>query len=242
MNIWSQRAFDVLIKEKGLIKGIPQGIKTIQKDKNDYSHHSWKQDLIMVPGFLCSQWTYVDMLDELNKNNEFNLIKVQDLPEWLKAIWNTDSIEESAKLLLQTIENTKSESIHLLWHSFGWNIAVLAEILVQGTDVESKIKNIISLSSPLAWSLAISQLPIVKAIYKSLWDMHPESIVSRAIRKAGRVNRRFITTQDEIFPPEEMDFNKWDEEKLDHWHFQYMTGDKKIIASTADKIRPTLIK
>jgi len=240
MNIWNQRAFDVLIKNKGLIKGGPQGIQTIWKDKNDYSSKPNRDNVIMIPWYLCNQWTYVNLQGNINKDDDFNLLKLHNLPQGYKAIFDASSIEESSQKLLEIIDKVDWESVHLLWHSFGWVIGVFAEVLAEEKRIKSKIGKIVTLSSPLGWSEAISKLPINK-LYKSLQDMNPGSVVIKAIKEEWRVGHRFVTPQDEIFPMEEMDFHRWEQHKLNHWHFDYAHWKKHIIRATAEEIQTVLL-
>lgn len=241
MNIWTQRAYDVLVKNKWLIKGWPQGLQTARTDQNDYSFSSNRENLIMIPGYLCNQWTYVNLLNKINKDSEFNLVNLENFPQWWKAMFDTSSIEESSRKLLEIVDKVDWNWVNLVWHSFGWVIWVFAGILAEEKWIKSGINKILTLSSPLNWSKAISQLPIVKGFYKSIQDMAPESAVIRAIQDKGQVDKSFVTTQDEIFPMEEMDFHRGEEHVLHHWHFDYAHGKKHVIANTAEKIQTALL-
>ena len=248
-TLWRERAIKVLVKQWVIIKGIPQTVNTLLGAENTYledieninPEDAKKKNIIIVPWFTCSQRTYTKLWSALNKDNEFNLIKIEGFADRWKAILNASSIEKSAEMLLETIDKIDAESVSLLGHSFGWNIAVYAELLAREKQIASKIAKIVTLSSPLGWSLAISQLPGVNRYYRSLKDMHPDSDIIEAIRKAWRVDHRFVTLFDEIFPRSEMAFHKWDEHLLEHWHFQYMTWKKKIIQATADEINKVML-
>jgi len=189
-NTWWQRTYNVLGNPIVRKKGWLQTKQTIWRDKNDYSYESGRQNIMMLEWFLCNNWTYNPLLEEINKDRIFNILKSGDTNDRFNALINRRSMIESAKILTDRIINderiTKENPCSILAHSNGWVIWALVRIMLDQAWQWYKISNLTTLSSATDWSKAISELP-VGWFYSSLKDMAPDSDVIKAIRKDWRI-------------------------------------------------------
>ena len=229
---WYTRAFNILRQPAYHKNQLSQFWETIRHPEVNYDMDPDKRTIAVIPGLSCSVPTYAALINEITKNWEFNVLKLEEFPENWRAIFSWLSLTERAKLLLDVLEKHDNWPVDLIWHSIGWPVAAYAKIIGD----EDKIGKIITLSAPMSWSRWLANLPILPRQFRSLWELEPDSDFMQKLNDEGKVDHRFVTQRDEIIRLWEMDFHNGEEHLLNHGHFDYMLGAKDVVADTASQI------
>ncbi len=238
---WIKRAAEIGVNMWISPRVIPQFLKTIWRDKVDYSVSKQKDTLVMVPGLTCDVGTYEKFLKEFQ--DEYNILPLQNFPEWISAITTPMSIKSRAHKVLESVEMAQNNwditgRLIWMWHSiWGVTIVYADSVLNQQKNTQIQFDEIISLSWPINWSKELQHIPIVAKLIKSVRDLSREWSVIREIHDKWRIDHNFITLRDQILEQDEMEFHRWDEILLDHGHFAYMLWTQKQRQETSQKVK-----
>jgi pimeloyl-ACP methyl ester carboxylesterase len=242
-GVWAARGLNILSTPSYHAKQIPQFLRTIKKWEIDYSYDPEKRTIMIIPGLSCSVATYVSLINEITKDGKFNVLKLEDFPEDFRAIYSRLSLSERAHLLLDTLEKFEGAwPVDLIGHSIGWPIAVYTKILEEERIASwewsnnSKIGKIITLSAPLMGSRWLTNLPLLPRLFRSLWELDPNSDFMKKLREEWKVDHRFVASNDEIMMRDETRFSSGEEHFFEGGHFDYMQWKDIIIASVAARI------
>lgn len=235
-----KRGAEIAVNPSYLYGAAKQVWATARPFSEDVLTETDKPNLCLVPGWTCDLGTYHRLTKLLEEN--FNVLPLRNFPEGLGAIFSRLSIDDQVKLLLQTLENSRQEGIHLLGHSNGGVVAALAQIKAQEKDTKGLIQNVVTLSAPLNGSASISEIPVVSSWARAVSDLHPESAVMQEVREKGEVSDFFVAEKDQLFRPEEMNFPRGVKHGVGHGHFDYMLGKARIVEQTATNVGSALLK